>query len=586
MRTNRVFLIIAIFLIFCGLASDANAWWNEDWQFRRPLNLKPDQAGVPAGVTGLPLLVRLHMGNFDFANAAEGGKDLRIVAGEGQDQQPLKFHIERYDSLEELALVWIKAPNLSQQNVHIYYGNEEAPTGGDEPGTFDVNYVGVYHFNSLEGAPRDSTAYENNSVEFSGGQGLPSVIGNGVSFNGFQDRMVLPTSVSMDFSEGMTFSAWTRVSGPLDNAYLFYADQGDTRLVLGMNGARFFTSLTDGETELIGESPELDAGTWHHVTLTANPGGELVLYVDGQEAFRERMPVSPPLKPENLVIGSSAEPGNYFAGEVDEVRLSKIARPAQWVQAVYASEGPDGTLVGIGQEVAGGGGGGLPVFYLGTIVKNITLDGLVIIGLLTLLALASWLTFMIKARSLFIIGKENKQFREAFNEAEGPLDVDPEKDEFDSSTLYRIYQEGFDALKSRVGNPISQEKLAELSTKALGAFKTSLETGYIQETKRLNAFLLVLTIAVSGGPFLGLLGTVWGVMNTFAAMAEAGEANIMAIAPGVASALSTTVVGLIVAIPALFMYNYLTSRVKELTADTTVFIEQFAVRVEEARQEG
>ena len=83
------------------------------------------------------------------------------------------------------------------------------------------------------------------------------------------------------------------------------------------------------------------------------------------------------------------------------------------------------------------------------------------------------------------------------------------------------------------------------------------------------------------GLFLGLLGTVWGVMNTFAAMAEAGEANIMAIAPGVASALSTTVVGLIVAIPALFGYNYLVGKIKSITAEMMIIVDQLSVNIEE-----
>jgi biopolymer transport protein ExbB len=74
-------------------------------------------------------------------------------------------------------------------------------------------------------------------------------------------------------------------------------------------------------------------------------------------------------------------------------------------------------------------------------------------------------------------------------------------------------------------------------------------------------------------------------MNTFAAMAEAGEANIMAIAPGVASALSTTVFGLIVAIPALFGYNYLASKIKNMTAEMSVFVDQFALKADEAHGE-
>ena len=114
----------------------------------------------------------------------------------------------------------------------------------------------------------------------------------------------------------------------------------------------------------------------------------------------------------------------------------------------------------------------------------------------------------------------------------------------------------------------------------LKVLKTALEEGFVKETQRLNSRILVLTLAITGGPFLGLLGTVWGVMNTFAALAEAGEANIMAIAPGVASALSTTVFGLIVAIPALFAYNYLVAKIKIITADLTVFIDQFTLKMD------
>jgi biopolymer transport protein ExbB len=89
-----------------------------------------------------------------------------------------------------------------------------------------------------------------------------------------------------------------------------------------------------------------------------------------------------------------------------------------------------------------------------------------------------------------------------------------------------------------------------------------------------------MTLGISGGPFWGLLGTVWGVMNTFASLAESGEANLSAIAPGVASALACTLFGLFVAIPALFAYSYLTNRMKNLNADTHVFIDEYSVKVE------
>jgi biopolymer transport protein ExbB len=93
--------------------------------------------------------------------------------------------------------------------------------------------------------------------------------------------------------------------------------------------------------------------------------------------------------------------------------------------------------------------------------------------------------------------------------------------------------------------------------------------------------MVMLTIAVSGGPFLGLLGTVVGVMITFSAIAASGDVNIAAIAPGVAAALSATVAGLVVAIPALFGYNYLNSRIKDVVANMQVFIDEFVTQLAE-----
>src|SRR5262249_7837446 len=94
--------------------------------------------------------------------------------------------------------------------------------------------------------------------------------------------------------------------------------------------------------------------------------------------------------------------------------------------------------------------------------------------------------------------------------------------------------------------------------------------------------MVLLTIAISGGPFLGLLGTVVGVMITFAAIAATGDVNINAIAPGIAAALVATVAGLAVAIPALFGYNYLILRIKDVTTEMHVFIDEFVTRLAEA----
>jgi biopolymer transport protein ExbB len=103
----------------------------------------------------------------------------------------------------------------------------------------------------------------------------------------------------------------------------------------------------------------------------------------------------------------------------------------------------------------------------------------------------------------------------------------------------------------------------------------------VRENQRLAKSLVVLTIAISGGPFLGLLGTVVGVMITFAAIAAAGDVNVNAIAPGISAALLATVAGLGVAIPALFGYNYVVTRNKSVQANMLVFVDEFITRASE-----
>jgi biopolymer transport protein ExbB len=111
--------------------------------------------------------------------------------------------------------------------------------------------------------------------------------------------------------------------------------------------------------------------------------------------------------------------------------------------------------------------------------------------------------------------------------------------------------------------------------------KASIDADLVRENHTLNSQMVWLTIAISGGPFLGLLGTVVGVMITFAAIAAAGDVNVNAIAPGIAAALLATVAGLAVAIPALFAYNWLTIRMKNITADMQIFVDEFVTRVAE-----
>ena len=92
--------------------------------------------------------------------------------------------------------------------------------------------------------------------------------------------------------------------------------------------------------------------------------------------------------------------------------------------------------------------------------------------------------------------------------------------------------------------------------------------------------MIILSTAVAGEPFIGLLGTVWGVMETFSGIAMVQAASLTAMAPGVAGALIATVVGLFVAIPAMVAYNYMITLVRAITQELDNFTSEFATAVE------
>jgi len=147
------------------------------------------------------------------------------------------------------------------------------------------------------------------------------------------------------------------------------------------------------------------------------------------------------------------------------------------------------------------------------------------------------------------------------------------------AAIYRIYHTGVEEMKHRMDTPGGEGKV--LSAQSIQAIRASLDSVMVREQQQLNKLMVFLTIAISGGPFLGLLGTVVGVMITFAAIAAAGDVNVNAIAPGIAAALLATVAGLAVAIPALFGYNYLISRIKDTTSDMHVFVDEFVTKLAE-----
>ncbi|MBU2479385.1 MAG: MotA/TolQ/ExbB proton channel family protein, partial [Gammaproteobacteria bacterium] len=229
--------------------------------------------------------------------------------------------------------------------------------------------------------------------------------------------------------------------------------------------------------------------------------------------------------------------------------------------------------------------------------------GWVVIMMLAVMGVISWVVMFSKGMVINRIRRDNASFLEQFTKlGTGQVDkldsddvVDGDRDNsplltalsgrhahFESSNIYRLYHAGVQEMHRRTPKTVgAQAAELNLTTQAVNAIKATMDGTLVRELQKLNSQMVLLTIAISGGPFLGLLGTVVGVMIVFAEIAAAGDVNVNAIAPGIAAALVATAAGVGVAIPALFGYNYLGSRIKEISSDMHVFVDEFGAKIAE-----
>jgi biopolymer transport protein ExbB len=628
MNGTMLFVIAALAALWPGPAA---AWWNDQWSLRKKITIDtgPLGAGVSDPIGASPVLVRLHVGNFRFGAAKDDGGDLRFVAAD--DKTPLKHHVEKYDSLLGEALVWVNVPDLkpgAKNEIWLYYGNAKAPAAVDAKGTYDPDTVLVYHFAERGTPPQDASAWANgaqSAVPAADG----ALIGQGARFDG-QSAVTLPGSPSLVVAEGgeLTWSVWLKMTAPQPRAVLFSRSEGMNGMTIGLDNGMPFVEVTGaGGTQRSGDGAPIAPGAWRHLAVVAK-ANQISLYLDGNPyaSLAATLPTmtgtaqlgrtqaaapavdstpttaaqpadSTPATPvADAAANPSAAPGSTgFAGDIDELEISKVARPAGFIKVAAIGQGPEQAKLmsfSVDEETASWFSG-----YFAVILRSVTIDGWVVIGILGIMAVISWVVMFDRVSYLNRIARGNraflKHFRETATDFAGLLQLD--RDETDvgfggqvaaknhktirAAPLYRLFNLGAQEIRRRFSGNGGHHTL---SPQAIESIRAVLDSGFVQETQRLNRLMVMLTIAISGGPFLGLLGTVVGVMITFAAIAASGDVNVNAIAPGIAAALVATVAGLGVAIPSLFGYNYLITRIKDATSEMQVFVDELITRIAES----
>jgi biopolymer transport protein ExbB len=530
-------------------------WWNPAWTIRKKIDIDTTGKGVaisePIGTTAV--LVRLHEGVFSFMSSKEDGSDLRFVADDHKTE--LKHHVEKWDSLLNEAYVWVQVPELkpaTATSIWLYYGNTtEAVTVDPAKETYDDNTVLVYHFGDASKAGTDSSPTGANA-EGAPAPAAGSLIGNGLRVFG-QSAIKAPAPPLAEWAPGapLTVSVWVKPSALQANEVILSRRDGANVFILGLNAGVPFVEVNQQRSS---PGAPIVAGGWHHIAAVAD-AGTITVYLDGK-SYGAVAAAMPSLKtPVEIDKDTSPAAGSFagYTGELDEFQIAKTARPAGFIHfaAVNQSTTADASkLVIVGADEASDHEEENEIMkhlsLITDISKDLTFDGWVVIFLCALLAVVGWAIAVGKILYLNTIEKASKEFMKRWEKISSDLTaIDTEDAEsvkniggsmsskmqklMRQSPLYQLYHLGSEEISHRMKSfrqvtfDASQKKEAVvmgLSGRSIQAIKAALHSGMVREVQKLNGKLVFLTIGIAGGPYLGLLGTVIGVMITFAVIAK------------------------------------------------------------------
>ena len=340
------------------------------WQLRRQIAI--DNTGRTESFMDFPLLVRLDATTIDYGQTQDAGQDLRFVDANGN---LLDFEIESWDE-SGVSLVWVRIPQIAANSnsfIWMYYGNASAADGQAPAAVWGADFQAVYHFNENATGVGDTLSDSAAGLDGTnqGSSAVTGIIGGGQHFDG-SDYVDLGSNrpFARNTSQA-TLSAWI-------NTDTLAADGQIVGFLRGPGGhsarSRFeivregneiavyakSTDTTSASEGLVTTTGAIQVGQWHQVVATVDFATDSIkIYVDGQEQATSGSVsfVNNSTPDTNSMQGTVGVEENlslsFFSGSIDEVRISTVARNADWVHAQFAAA--QGSMVTIGSEVSTGG---------------------------------------------------------------------------------------------------------------------------------------------------------------------------------------------------------------------------------------
>lgn len=364
---------------FCRAAMAGPAWYDTNWLWRQEVTIPA--LGNTSTLSNFPALIKLtDQANPLFGTAQTGGGDIFFTFTDpGGTTTKLKHEVEYFNDTGTKELdAWVRLPELPSggATITMYYGNATAPDQQEATGVWDNNFKMVQHLKETAkttGSSNDhldSTQYHNNGEALNGvAMNATGKTGFGDAFDGSDDYVDCGNQSSLNLTGGMTIETWVKWNtfkdfGTIVDKMLGGGVASSNHFMWSYNGGVVRAGMGNGTgSNVIGLNGSLSAGQWYHLALKAD-GSYLYLYLNGLENSKQAQTITPGASTEPLRISKS---GYALNGIVDEVRISDIARSADWIRASFNNQSPAGTNATFGDAIRLPEPGSLALLALGAI---------------------------------------------------------------------------------------------------------------------------------------------------------------------------------------------------------------------------
>jgi hypothetical protein len=327
-------------------------------------------ANIREAVTGFPLLVRLRASNFTFTKARNDGSDVRFLDASGTT---LSHEIERWDAQHGSADLWVLVPRIEADSkdsaLHLYWGNPLATPISAGPSVFG-DFACVLHMgkdvDGIASHLQDSSGQNNAGLAQETSAVAPPPDGISGPALGLDGKgSYLATSTMKRSPQTFSISLWLKTVGTPRAGIAGFArrqtgsaSQFDRAIWMDDSGRLSFGVLHGSNLAMVTSLTPYSDGAWHHVLARLSSSGQY-LFVDGESIADDptgsgadsydgfwRFGQDPLPSPANTTTDAAVSAGGYFAGVLDEIRISTRELSDAWIRLAYATQRPDTNVVG------------------------------------------------------------------------------------------------------------------------------------------------------------------------------------------------------------------------------------------------